>query len=214
MPIGVAPTAGLAWARPDGDAEVAAGAAAAGSFFWLSMRAGTKMETVAEACARHECPWGLQVYVLRDRDVTVETVRRAVQCGATALALTVDSPEIAPRPGDGRPGPGALPEFRANLRFDGDPAALGPANDLAPSTISWLRETSGVPVVVKGVLDPRDAVVFANAGAAAIWVSNHGGRQFDLGPSHRFRFARHRGRAKKSVWSSHTDIRRRWNQNG
>ena len=45
--------------------------------------------------------------------------------------------------------------------------------------IGWLREVSGLPVVVKGVLRGDDAVACLDAGAAAIWVSNHGGRQLD-----------------------------------
>ena len=45
--------------------------------------------------------------------------------------------------------------------------------------IGWLREVSGLPVVVKGVLRGDDAVACLDAGAAAVWVSNHGGRQLD-----------------------------------
>jgi 4-hydroxymandelate oxidase len=45
--------------------------------------------------------------------------------------------------------------------------------------IAWLREISGLPVVVKGVVRGDDAERCAEAGAAAVWVSNHGGRQLD-----------------------------------
>ncbi len=53
------------------------------------------------------------------------------------------------------------------------------ATDLGARDITWLREVTGLPVVVKGVLRPDDARRCAQAGAAAIWVSNHGGRQLD-----------------------------------
>lgn len=53
------------------------------------------------------------------------------------------------------------------------------ATDLCPADIVRLREQTDLPVVVKGVLRADDARLCANSGAAAIWVSNHGGRQLD-----------------------------------
>ncbi len=51
--------------------------------------------------------------------------------------------------------------------------------DLGPDDVAWLAETTGLPVVVKGVLRADDASRCADAGAAAVWISNHGGRQLD-----------------------------------
>jgi 4-hydroxymandelate oxidase len=48
-------------------------------------------------------------------------------------------------------------------------------------TIGWLRELSGPPVVVKGVLRADDARHCIDAGAAGVVVSTHGGRR--LGPT-------------------------------
>jgi 4-hydroxymandelate oxidase len=45
--------------------------------------------------------------------------------------------------------------------------------------ITWLRELSPLPVVVKGVLRADDARACVDAGSAAVIVSNHGGRQLD-----------------------------------
>src|SRR5690606_15825509 len=59
-------------------------------------------------------------------------------------------------------------------------SAFEKAADLTVDDIAWLREVSGLPVVVKGVLRGDDAAACAAAGAAAVWVSNHGGRQLDL----------------------------------
>jgi len=53
------------------------------------------------------------------------------------------------------------------------------AADLRPEDIAWLRDRTGLPVVVKGVLHPDDARAAREAGADAVWVSNHGGRQLD-----------------------------------
>jgi L-lactate dehydrogenase (cytochrome) len=49
--------------------------------------------------------------------------------------------------------------------------------------IAWIKERFGGKVIVKGVLDPEDALAAVNHGADAIVVSNHGGRQLDGAPS-------------------------------
>ena len=54
---------------------------------------------------------------------------------------------------------------------------LDPALDWA--YLERLAASVPVPVVVKGVLEPADAVLAAEHGAAGIVVSNHGGRQLD-----------------------------------
>ena len=53
------------------------------------------------------------------------------------------------------------------------------ATDLGPQDVAWLARGTGLPVVVKGVLRPDDARRCVDAGARAVWVSNHGGRQLD-----------------------------------
>jgi len=74
--------------------------------------------------------------------------------------------------------PGML---RINFGSAYDDSAPGSekARNLSPHDIGWLRETTGLPVVVKGVVRPDDARRAIQAGAAAVWVSNHGGRQLD-----------------------------------
>jgi 4-hydroxymandelate oxidase len=42
-----------------------------------------------------------------------------------------------------------------------------------------IRSWTSLPLVVKGVLHPDDARLAVEHGAAAVWVSNHGGRQLD-----------------------------------
>ena len=60
-----------------------------------------------------------------------------------------------------------------------EPADRAKAMDLGPADISWLTDATLLPVVVKGVLRADDARRCVDAGAAAVWVSNHGGRQLD-----------------------------------
>lgn len=49
--------------------------------------------------------------------------------------------------------------------------------------LHWLRDHWDGPLVIKGVLRPEDATALEKAGADAIWVSNHSGRQFDAAPA-------------------------------
>ena len=53
---------------------------------------------------------------------------------------------------------------------------------LRPADVAWLVEQWGGPVVVKGVLSVADAVAAVDAGASAVVLSNHGGRQLDRAP--------------------------------
>lgn len=184
-PIGVAPTAFHRLAHAEGEIATATGAARVGSPFVLSSRSTTRLEHVAAVVAG---PWWFQVYVTLERAVTEGMVRRAVAAGASALALTVDTPYVGHRniPGSGRPielsDELALVNMAEHLssRQREDPwAFIDQDPSIGPDTIGWLREISGLPVVVKGVLRPDDARAFVDAGAAAVWVSSHGGRQLD-----------------------------------
>jgi L-lactate dehydrogenase (cytochrome) len=49
--------------------------------------------------------------------------------------------------------------------------------------VGWIKDRFGGPVIIKGVLDADDARLAVEAGADAIIVSNHGGRQLDSAPS-------------------------------
>lgn len=49
--------------------------------------------------------------------------------------------------------------------------------------VEWLRREWGGNLVIKGILDPADATQAVDRGVDGIWVSNHGGRQFDAAPA-------------------------------
>jgi L-lactate dehydrogenase (cytochrome) len=80
---------------------------------------------------------------------------------------------------------GGLMQFPNVVMADGRPMkyeSVGPA--LAQSVVTWadlkwIRELWGGPIVIKGILVGDDARRAADEGAAAVIVSNHGGRQLD-----------------------------------
>jgi 4-hydroxymandelate oxidase len=177
-PILVAPMAMQKAAHPDGEAAVARATAASGSLMAVSTNSGSKFADIGAAGA----PWWLQVYVLRDRGVTAALLQAAKAAGASAIVLTADTPIVGSKYIAGPSIYEVVPDdFRlANVEKAGLPEdALVQADDLTTDDIGWLRDVTGLPVVVKGVLRADDARQFVSAGASAVQVSNHGGRQLD-----------------------------------
>jgi 4-hydroxymandelate oxidase len=182
-PVLVAPMALQMAAHPDGEVAMGRAVAATGSLMGVSTNTGVPFADIARTGA----PWWFQVYVTRDHGLTERLVERAVANGARALLFTVDMMAPLPTSVNPRNWPDSTAKTRqlVNLTTD-EQAAAGPAGlDGDPSinfgTIGWLRELSGLPVLVKGVLRADDARRCVDAGAAGVVVSTHGGRR--LGPT-------------------------------
>jgi 4-hydroxymandelate oxidase len=179
-PILVAPTASHRLGHPDGELATIRGAARAAALMVVSTRASVALEELA--AAEPESGRWFQVYVMRDRGWTRELIARAAASGCTALVLTGDTPYVGRKL---RPSIETL-QVPDDVYTANRPASA-PAGELAgwqdPSitfeTIEWLRQESGLPVLVKGVLRGDDADRCVRAGAAGVVVSNHGGRQLD-----------------------------------
>ncbi len=185
-PVLVAPVAFHRVAHPEGEVGTARAAAAAGSVMVVSTRASTTLEDIAAAAP--ELPRWFQVYVLRDREWTAELVARAAAAGYRALVLTGDTPFVGHRQRDADNGFVLPPGVgMANLPAGAGVAVADPDNypgaHQSPAVtfddIGWLASITHLPVVVKGVLRGDDALRCVDAGASALIVSNHGGRQLD-----------------------------------
>lgn len=179
-PIGVAPWAYQGMAHAEGERATARGAAATGSLMTVSTSATHALEEVAAEIPGS--PAWFQLYRLHSGAHTDDLARRAGAAGYTALVLTVDLPLLGRRRRD-LTHDFALPAGlrMANHPADGDRPSL---QDLATATwtfddIARFGDLSGLPVVVKGVLRGDDAARCVQAGASAVWVSTHGGRQVD-----------------------------------
>jgi 4-hydroxymandelate oxidase len=190
-PVVIAPTAVQGLAHEDGEIATARGAAAVGALLVLSSLASRSLEEVAAVAPG--APRWMQVYILRDRERTVDLVRRAAAHGYGALVLTVDTAVSGLRLRELRGGVRLPPHVTlpivagdsAHRALDGGLMAVvtqefEPA--LTPDDVEWLAGLSHLPVVVKGVQRADDAVRSVEAGAAAIVVSNHGARQLADAP--------------------------------
>jgi isopentenyl diphosphate isomerase/L-lactate dehydrogenase-like FMN-dependent dehydrogenase len=120
-------------------------------------------------------PRWLQLYVLSDRQRTLEHIAEAREAGYSAVVLTVDLPYVGRRERDLRLGfqnpPPELELPYANL-FQTTPS-------LTWRDLEWIRSECALPVAIKGILTHEDALLAVEHGADAVWVSNHGGRQLD-----------------------------------
>jgi 4-hydroxymandelate oxidase len=177
-PVGVAPWAYQGMAHPDGELATRRAAARVGALMTVSTSATRTVEEVAAEAP--DSPAWFQLYRQHSPGHTDDLARRAGDAGYRALVLTVDLPVLGRRRRD-MDRDFALP---AGLRMANQPAAADgpPADAVAPWTFDDIARFAGLsdlPVVVKGVLRGDDAVSCVRAGASAVWVSTHGGRQVD-----------------------------------
>ncbi len=194
-PVVIAPTAFHRLVHPDGELATARAASATGSAMILSSLSNTAIEDVAP---QTDVPLWFQLYVYRDRRATEELVARVEAAGAQALFVTADAPLLGRRERDVRnrfalpPHLGVrnlLPSGYEELPADRPDSGLAsyfqdlidPA--LSWTDLAWLRSLTDLPIVLKGVVRPDDALRAVDAGLAGVVVSNHGGRQLDTSPA-------------------------------
>jgi len=176
LPVGIAPSSLQRAADPRGELAMAGAAGTLGVPHVVSSNAGHAFAEIAAVGA----PWWLQAYVTEARDECLPMLEAAVEAGASAVVLTVDTPFAAPKHDLPEADFEDLSWHRVNYgRRVCEGRAGRWAHDLGPDDLAWLASRTGLPVVVKGVLHPDDARLCVDAGASAVWVSNHGGRQLD-----------------------------------
>jgi 4-hydroxymandelate oxidase len=194
LPVLVAPTALQALAHPDGERATAEAVAERGSLQILSTLSTVAMEEAAGASGGRT--W-FQLYLYRDRSINERLVERAQAAGCRAIVLTVDAPALGKRERDHKhrlhlpegmrlanlhPQEAELPRVENGSSITAYAAAMFKP-DLGWDDLAWLTEFSSLPVLVKGVVHPRDAALAVERGAAGVIVSNHGGRQLDTSPA-------------------------------
>ncbi len=206
MPFGIAPMGMCNLAFPGADLVLATLAAEMQMPLGVSTAATTPLEKMFTASQGQA--W-FQLYVSGSADQGLALAQRAAQAGYQTLVLTVDVPKVAPRPRDVRNGfqmpfrirPQQFLDFALHPRWslatlwagapapaNFDPSQGGFDRHASRAGANWafldrLRAQWRGRLIVKGVMHPDDAQRIQAAGADAIYVSNHGGRQLDSAPS-------------------------------
>ena len=182
VPVITAPFVGSTFVHPEGEVATARGAAAAGTITTLSMTGSCGPEQVGAVAAGR---YWQQLYWVRDRSIVEDVVDRAVAAGAAALCLTVDLPVMPAFSPPMRKASEALGQlwrtdthamYIARDYSDRPFGAAFPDPGVTWPDVEWLRSLSDLPLILKGVIRPEDAVLAREHGAAAVVVSNHAGQ--------------------------------------
>jgi isopentenyl diphosphate isomerase/L-lactate dehydrogenase-like FMN-dependent dehydrogenase len=187
FPIIVPPMGGQGLAHVSKEVGTAQGVAAMGTLMILSTQSNVPLEDVAKA---NPGPKWMQLYFPSDRGFARELIMRAKEAGYTAIVPTIDSTLAYPRENN----------LRNNFRI---PVSLGKGNspknepdivkaarimssykvDLSWDDMLWIKQETGLPVIVKGVMSPVTAMQAVERGIDGVYVSNHGGRALDGVPA-------------------------------
>ena len=188
VPIIVAPAAAHGLAHISAEAGTARGAAASGTIMTISNYASSPLQDIA--IAGGGAPQWFQLYLSKDDAFNRQIVRMAERLGMRAIVLTVDAPIGGNRFRDAKNDfkfPLELPNVAkksGDTKGQGIGAIFAAAqNSFASDTVRYVKSFTHLPVIVKGIQHPDDADAAIAAGADAIWVSNHGGRQLDGAPA-------------------------------
>jgi isopentenyl diphosphate isomerase/L-lactate dehydrogenase-like FMN-dependent dehydrogenase len=190
VPVMLAPVGTIGMWHPEGALPAARVADRVGTISYVpDARPG--LEEVRAAC---EGPIVYQLYpYMGDRDWQEYMLRRVENAGYSALCATVDSTgggvrqrplanrslwtdEAAANEGGGR-------ASEAAGRSRNLPRSASPQSRLTWDDLAWLRESTKLPFILKGVLSPLDAERAMGCGVDVIYVSNHDGRRQDQLPS-------------------------------
>jgi 4-hydroxymandelate oxidase len=194
FPVYLAPAGGQIRFNPEGELASARAAAAAGTIFTISFGSSYSLEEVRDVS---DGQLMFQLYLLRDRGLCAEILQRAEHLDYRAVVLTVDQPGTRTRERDGtnyslrmaRQPQGLSTNTSAfgNLRGTGIDTEEDMIEAMEPrlhwDCVDWVRETTSMPVVVKGIQTPQDALLAVEHGASAIVVSNHGGHSLVGAPA-------------------------------
>ncbi len=204
-PFGFAPMGmtNLSW--PEADKMIAKESAYNNVPTCVSMASSTTLEDMFTFSEGHS--W-MQIYIFQSEEFIMELLKRAENIGYKVLILTVDVPILSRRARDDRNGFGypfkigpkqffdfALhPQWSLTTLLKGAPKPMNYVTSKSGdqifrrkesrgatdwNTLKRVRDTWKGKLIIKGVMNSEDALKIKEAGADAIQVSNHGGRQLD-----------------------------------
>lgn len=197
-PVLLAPIGVQSIVHPDGELASARAAASVGLPYVASTASSFTLEEIAEANGAGQ-RW-FQLYWPRGEELAASFVHRAEAAGYSAIVVTLDTWLLGWRPRDLQlaylpflQGVGVAnyfsdPVFRSTLAAPPEEdlqAAVGQfVGVFSNPTVTWddlafLRRTTDLPIVLKGILAPDDARRAKELGVDGLLVSNHGGRQVD-----------------------------------
>ena len=170
LPVILAPVGSLESFHPGGAATAGRAASAFGVPIMVSSVTAPGLE---EAAAAATGPKIFQLYVRGDTAWIDDVVKRAVDAGYDAFAITVDTAAYSRRERDitGR----FVKPWRAVATGQNYQASFSWDN------VKHFKDQHSIPLILKGIATGEDAALCCEHGVDGVYVSNHGGRQLDHG---------------------------------
>lgn len=190
-PLLLAPVAFQELAHPQGELPAAMAAEATDTPMILSTLSNQKLETITQQCSGN---FWFQLYFQAQRKDTLDLITRAQQAGYRAIVVTMDAIVQTPAYKAHRNG-FVMPQSMDTPNIEGYSTHQSQSNHKSrifqtvlqqtPGTedIAWLLKQTELPVIVKGIINPQDALILKELGVHGIVVSNHGGRSLDGVPA-------------------------------
>ncbi|KIX93919.1 uncharacterized protein Z520_10256 [Fonsecaea multimorphosa CBS 102226] len=199
VPIGFAPSAAHRLAHPEGEVATSRAAARAGIPMGLSSWSTASIEDVASQGSGN--PYIMHLTIMKNRERTIQTIRRIEKAGFKGVFITADTPVLGRRLNEYRnrfvlPAGVDFPNMRfveTSLEKEGVNKGakgflsvihiereLGEAWD---TVIPWLKSQTKLQIWVKGIYHPEDVKLAIKYGVDGVVISNHGGRQLDGVPA-------------------------------
>jgi len=138
---------------------IISGSKAAGSLGFSGDGADPAMYDSGVEAVAAEDGWGIPVIKPREQEEVIKRIRGAESAGAVAVGMDIDGAGLV------------------TMALKGQP--VGPKNR---AELEEIISSTSLPFIVKGIMTADEAVMCAEAGVAAIVVSNHGGRILDYTP--------------------------------
>ncbi|KAF2019156.1 hypothetical protein BU24DRAFT_364576 [Aaosphaeria arxii CBS 175.79] len=193
LPFFVSPAAMARLAHPDGEIAIARGCEQAGVAQCISTNASFTLSEITGSVKPNSIPFFFQLYVNKDRRASEALLKDAENAGARAIWVTIDGPVQGKREADERvkveSNTGASAAMSGAVgKNDSKGGGLGRTMGgyidatFGWNDIAWLRRSTKLPLVVKGVQTVEDAVLAVKHGLDGIVISNHGGRNLDTSP--------------------------------
>lgn len=188
MPIGIAPTGMQKMFDNGGEMSTAQAASNLQVLMILSQFSTTSLEDIAEQVGHSPLRWQ-NIYMIKDRDHTMDIIRRAIDHGYGGIVITCDAPVFGHRRESALEQPD-FKQYELKILNPKDEKIGDDIKDHAKSIfdesrtwddIGYIKKRFGneIKIIIKGIMTAEDAKLAMTKGIDGIYISNHGGRQLD-----------------------------------
>ncbi|KAH7019856.1 FMN-dependent dehydrogenase [Ilyonectria destructans] len=190
FPFGFSPSAMQALAHPDGEVGTSKAAAAVGVPMGLSNYSTMALEDVISHAKGN--PYAMQISMLKNKEATIQLIKRAEKAGFKALLLTLDAPYLGRRLNEfrnsfgvpkGMEYPNLFPGVDVTNLEEADESMAYDSSIEWPELMPFFRKHTKMQIWGKGIYTIQDAELAIKYGLDGIIISNHGGRQLDTVPA-------------------------------